>query len=68
MTETIDKSKVSISRVQGLQTELDSKQEKTNLVTSISSSSTDIQYPSAKCIYDIVGDIETALHTINSGS
>lgn len=26
MTETIDKSKVSISRVQGLQTELDSKQ------------------------------------------
>ena len=27
MTETIDKSKVSISRVQGLQTELDSKQD-----------------------------------------
>lgn len=39
-----------------------------NKVTSISSSSTDTQYPSAKCVYDIVGDIETVLHTINSGS
>lgn len=44
------------------------KQDVSNLVTSISSSSTDTQYPSAKCVYDIVGDIETALHTINSGS
>lgn len=35
-----------------------------NLVTSISSSSTDSQYPSAKCVYDIVGDIETTLNTI----
>lgn len=39
----------------------------TNLVTSVSSSSTDSQYPSAKCVYDIVGDIESALHMINSG-
>lgn len=39
-----------------------------NLVTSISSSSTDAQYPSAKCVYDIVGDIESILHNINSGS
>lgn len=30
-------------------------------VTSLSSSSTDTQYPSAKCVYDIVGDIETLL-------
>lgn len=35
-----------------------------NLVTSISSSSTDTQYPSAKCVYDIVGDIETLLAAI----
>lgn len=33
----------------------------TNKVTSISSSSTDAQYPSAKCVYDIVGDIESLL-------
>ena len=32
-----------------------------NKVTSLSSSSTDAQYPSAKCVYDIVGDIETLL-------
>ena len=35
-----------------------------NLVTSVSSSSTDNQYPSAKCVYDIVGDIETLLSQI----
>lgn len=32
-----------------------------NKVTSLSSSSTHTQYPSAKCVYDIVGDIETLL-------
>ena len=35
-----------------------------NKVTSISSSSTDTQYPSAKCVYDLVGDIETLLAAI----
>lgn len=42
-------------------------QTKSNLVTSLSSSSTDTQYPSAKCVYDIIGDIETALQTLNTG-
>lgn len=37
----------------------------TNKVTTLSSDSTDTQYPSAKCVYDIVGDIATALDTIN---
>ena len=32
-----------------------------NKVTSLSSSSTDNQYPSAKCVYDLVGNIETLL-------
>ena len=31
---------------------------------SISSASTDSEYPSAKCVYDIVGDIETLLSQI----
>jgi hypothetical protein len=35
-----------------------------NLVTSISSSSTDTQYPSAKCVYDIVGDVETLINAL----
>jgi len=43
---------------------LNNKQDTSNLVTSISSSSTDAQYPSAKCVYDIVGDIESTLDVI----
>ena len=39
-----------------------------NKVTSLSSSSTDTQYPSAKCVYDIVGDISSALDSINGES
>ena len=35
-----------------------------NRVTSISSASTDSQYPTAKCVYDIVGNIETLLQGI----
>lgn len=44
------------------------KEDVSNKVTSISAQSTNTQYPSAKCVYDIVGDIETALNTINSGT
>lgn len=40
----------------------------TNKVTSLSASSTDTQYPSAKCVYDLIGDIETVLDTIINGS
>jgi hypothetical protein len=36
----------------------------TNLVTSVSSLSTDAQYPSAKLFYDTVGNIETLLAAI----
>lgn len=39
-----------------------------NLVTTVSASSTDSQYPSAKLFYDTVGNIETILHNINSGT
>ena len=35
-----------------------------NLVTSVSSQSTDAQYPSAKLLYDTIGDIETLLAAI----
>ena len=35
-----------------------------NLVTSLSGSSTDSQYPSAKCVYDLVGDVESLLAAI----
>lgn len=36
----------------------------TNKVTSISSNSTDTQYPSAKCVYDLIGNIESLLSEV----
>ena len=36
-----------------------------NLVTSVSGSSTDSQYPSAKLFYDTIGNINTVLDSIN---
>lgn len=35
-----------------------------NLVTSIDANSTDTQYPSAKCMYDLCGDIETLINAL----
>lgn len=35
-----------------------------NKVTSIGSSSTDSEYPSAKCMYDLIGDIETLINAL----
>lgn len=43
---------------------LSGKQDTSNLVTSLSNVSTDTQYPSAKCVYDIIGDVETLLASI----
>lgn len=48
----------------GLNNYLDNAQVTDNLVTSISSSSTDTEYPSAKCMYDIVGDVETLINAL----
>lgn len=40
----------------------------TNKVTSLSNSSTDTEYPSAKCVYDLIGDVETILATLTTPS
>ena len=48
--------------------DISGKENTSNKVTSLSSSSTDTQYPSAKCVYDIVGDIETVLTTLTTGN
>ena len=39
-----------------------------NKVSSISAASTNAQYPSAKCVYDIVGNIESTLDAIRGVS
>jgi hypothetical protein len=36
----------------------------TNKVTSISAESTDDEYPSAKCVYELVGDVEAELEAL----
>lgn len=53
-----------VSSVNGQTGAVTGLQTTSNLVTSVSSSSTDSQYPSAKCLYDLVGDIETLLASI----
>ena len=35
-----------------------------NKVTTISAASTDAQYPSAKCVYTLIGDIETLINAL----
>ena len=44
--------------------DISGKENTSNKVTSLSSSSTDTQYPSAKCVYDLVGNIENALEAL----
>ena len=39
-------------------------EDKSNKVTSLSSSSTDSQYPSAACVWGLIGDVETLLAAI----
>ena len=48
----------------GAYTALQSYQTTANLVTSVSSSSTNSQYPSAKLFYDTCGDIETLINAL----
>lgn len=44
----------------------DSQNENTdlNIVTSVSSDSTDDEIPSAKCVYDLIGNIENLLRSV----
>jgi hypothetical protein len=44
--------------------DISGKESTSNKVQSVSSSSTHDQYPTAKCLYDLVGDIETLLAAI----
>lgn len=53
-----------VTSVNGQTGEVTGLQTTGNKVTSLSSASTDTQYPSAKCVYDLVGNIETLLASI----
>lgn len=44
--------------------DIEGKEDNSNKVTSLSSLSTNEEYPSAKCVYDLIGNIETLLASI----
>ena len=54
----------TVNAVAGLANETEMKN---NKVTSISIDSTDTQYPSAKCVYDLIGNINTVLASVVTG-
>ena len=41
--------------------DISGKEDSSNKVTTLSASSTDTQYPSAKCVYDMIGNVEALL-------
>lgn len=54
-------AKVIINSDKSYAIELISLEKISNKVTSLSASSTDTQYPSAKCVYDMIGNVEALL-------
>lgn len=69
---TINNINISISNLETLintiEASLSNYELLSNKVTSISSTSTDSEYPSAKCVYDLVGNVEDILTTLTTGS
>ena len=49
-------------------TSIEDKLDKTAVVSSVSSSSTNEQAPGAKLFYDTVGDLESILETLDTGN
>lgn len=52
----------------GKDIDTNSFEKKENKVTEINENSTDTQYPTAKCVYNLVGDISTILQQLDTGS
>lgn len=50
--DVIDSGKATTTQINNLQSQIDLKENTSNKVTSITASSTDTQYPSAKAVYD----------------
>lgn len=61
---TVTASSAGTVDISSLMPSLSGYQTTANLVTSVSSSSTDSQYPSAKLFYDTCGDIETLINAL----
>lgn len=62
--EASDEITAIVTSVDGQTGAITGVQKTSNLVTTVSSSSTNSQYPSAKLFYDTIGDVETLLSNI----
>jgi len=67
-TDLASDVQTSLGKADSAVQDVSGKEDKSNKVTSISSSSTDTQYPSAKCVYDLIGDLESILETLDTGN
>ena len=65
ITQALNAALANYTTTNALTLLLAGKEDASNKVTSISAQSTDAQYPSAKCVYDVVGNIGTILDNIN---
>ena len=62
-----DGTTISADSITTKLSKVDDKEDTSNKVTTLSSSSTDTQYPSAKCVYNLVGDVESLLARLQGG-
>ena len=66
-TDLASAVQTSLGKADSAIQDVSGKEDKSNKVTSLSVSSTDTQYPSAKCVYDLVGNIESVLEELDIG-
>ena len=66
-TDLASAVQTSLGKADSAIQDVSGKEDKSNKVTSLSVSSTDTQYPSAKCVYDLVGNIESILEELDIG-
>ena len=60
-----DRANVSLSNLnEAGENRFSIKEDKGNKVTTISASSTNEQYPSAKCMYDLIGNLEALINAL----
>lgn len=60
----LDDVAINVLNTEAATTKLQSKQDVSNLTTILSAESTDLQYPSAKCVYDIIGNLEEIINNL----
>ena len=63
-TSTNDYIPTALAVSQYVDPRFSTKQDKSNMVTVLSEESTDAQYPSAKCVYDLVGNLEDIINAL----